>query len=339
MVLARPRAAARAAKPVLAAGAVLWQPGPQGPRIALIHRPRYDDWSLPKGKVDPGEHVLLTATREVLEETGQRVVLGRRLPSISYFVAGGTKRVRYWAGRALPQRGEGEGFRPNDEVDELAWLSPQEALDRMSRPLDALVLQSFLRAPVDTVPIVLLRHGTAQPRAATYSDDLIRPLAAQGHAQAETMAGLLPSYGRMRIVSSPAVRCVDTVRPFARKQQMIMDVEPVLSEPALAAAPGAAASWIRALIAKGEPSLVCSHREVLDAMMAAMLDDLGTRPYPREAPSMNGRAWSRQRVNRLLGADRSGGRLKPGRAWVLHVAARREPGEPPWLVAIDRLKP
>jgi 8-oxo-dGTP diphosphatase len=324
-------------KPVHAAGAVLWRPGPAGPEVALIHRPRYDDWSLPKGKVDPGEHTIRTAVREVFEETGHRVVLGRRLPSISYRIVGGTKRVRYWAGRALPENEEQGAFQPNHEVDQLAWLRPQQALDRLTRPLDATVLASFMRAPVDTVPIVLLRHGTAEKRAPEYSDDLIRPLAAVGHWQAEILSTLLPCFGPLRIITSPAVRCVDTVRPFARKQQTIIDTEPALAEPAHAAEPDAAGSWLRALIAEGTPAVVCSHRQVLDAMLAAVLDEVAE---DQDAPqSMNGRAWSKQQVNRLLGDDRSGGRLKPGRAWILHVTSARGSRGVPRLVAIDRLKP
>lgn len=336
LISSRPATTAEG-KPVLAAGAVLWRPGPDGPEIALIHRPRYDDWSLPKGKVDHGEHVLLTAVREVFEETGEQALLGRRLPSISYRVLGGSKRVRYWAGRALPEDDGGGGFQPNHEVDQVVWLSPREALDTLTRPLDATVLTSFLRAPMDTVPIVLQRHGLAEPRDANYADDLIRPLAAQGHLQAEKLAGLLPCYGHMRIVSSPAVRCVDTMRPFARKQQTVMEIEPALSEPAFAATPEAGVSWFHALIAEGRPSVVCSHREVLDALLATVLDQVGGNRS--EAPSMNGRAWSKREIDRLLGSDRSGGRLKPGRAWVLHFAVGRVHGEPPRVVAVDRLKP
>jgi 8-oxo-dGTP diphosphatase len=331
------RPAATAGKPVHAAGAVLWRPATAGLEVALIHRPRYDDWSLPKGKVDQGEHVLHTAVREVFEETGRRVVLGRRLPSISYQVIGGTKRVRYWAGRALPEADEAGAFQPNHEVDQVAWMSPQEALGWLTRPLDATVLASFMRVRADTVPIVLLRHGTAEKRAPHYSDDLIRPLAAVGHWQAETLATLLPCYGPSRIISSPAVRCVDTVRPFSRKQQTIIDIDPTLSEAAHAADPAAAPAWLRALIADGSPALVCSHRQVLDDMLASLLDETAAeQAAPR---SMNGRAWSKRQVNRLLGADRSGGRLKPGRAWILHVAPADDPEDTPRLVAVDRLKP
>lgn len=340
MALNRPRAAAAPDRPVQAAGAVLWRPGPRGPEIALIHRPRYDDWSLPKGKVDPGEHVMHTAVREVFEETAQLVVLGPRLLTICYGLAGGgAKRVRFWAGRALSRREGSAEFRPNKEVDQLRWLSAREAFGRLDAPLEALVLRSFLRAPMDTVPIVLLRHGTAEKRAAKYSDDLIRPLAAQGHAQAEALAGLLPHYGPLRVVSSPAVRCVDTARPFALKMKTIIDIEPTLSEPAHAAAPDAVRCWIRTLIAEGRPSVVCAHREVLDGMMAAVLEDVGPRPRSGEAPMLNGGEWSSPRADRLLGAKGTGARLRPGRAWILHVAPRAGADGGPKLVAIDRLKP
>ncbi|HZP52460.1 NUDIX domain-containing protein [Actinocrinis sp.] len=337
MALTYSRPAVTSGKPVHAAGAVLWRQGPAGLEVALIHRPRYDDWSLPKGKVDHGEHTVLTAVREVFEETGRRVVLGRRLPSISYRVLGGTKRVRYWAGRALPESDEDAAFQPNHEVDQIDWLRPQAALDRLTRPLDATVLASFMRARVDTVPIVLLRHGTAEKRGPEYPDDQIRPLAAVGHWQSEILSSVLPCFGALQVITSPAVRCVDTVRPFARKQQTIINTEATLSEEAHAADHEAAASWLRALITKGEPALVCSHREVLDSMLASVLDEAAEeQAAPR---SMNGRAWSKRQVDRLLGADRSGGRLKPGRGWILHVTPGAGEAEAPRLVAVDRLKP
>lgn len=399
MALTRSHSAADG-RPVEAAGAVLWRPGLDGPELALIHRPRYDDWSFPKGKQEPGEHIQLTAVREVFEETGQHVVLGRRLPAISYQLAtGATKRVRYWAGQAQPEGEPSSRFEPNHEVDRLAWLTPEEALGRLTRRLDAMVLNAFLTAPVDTVPIVLLMHGTPERRSKKYPDDRIRPLAAQGQAQAAAMAELLACFGRPGIVSSPAVRCVDTVRPFAGRQRTIIDVDPALSEAAHKAAPRAAASWIRALVAAGEPTVVCSDRDVLDALLAAVLAQAGlAQPLPirdalkqvaskqasprgavprpqingsrgingsrstgskgtgsksagsknaargaaagvPDAPMVNGRPWSRREHERLLGADHGGGKLAPGRAWVLHFTPRLGPRRLPRLVAIDRLRP
>ena len=98
------------------------RPGPDGPEILLVHRPRYDDWSFPKGKLDLGEHVLVAAVREVREETGYTVALRHPLPSQDYMADGRPKHVRYWAGDVV----SGE-FVANDEVDEIAWVSVAQA--------------------------------------------------------------------------------------------------------------------------------------------------------------------------------------------------------------------
>src|SRR3954470_1380615 len=95
------------AKDVLAAGAVVFRPGK---RVLLVHRPRYDDWSFPKGKLDPGEHVTSAAVREVAEETGLRVRLGPPLPGQRYPAAGGrVKGVSDWGGRGGGSH-EGRGY-------------------------------------------------------------------------------------------------------------------------------------------------------------------------------------------------------------------------------------
>jgi 8-oxo-dGTP diphosphatase len=128
---------------IRAAGVLLWRQAPGGEReIALVHRPRYGDWSFPKGKLDPGEGWEEAALRETSEETGLAVRLGRRLPSTHYLSRGRPKEVRYWA--AAPAGG---AFRPNAEVDELAWLAPAEALARLSYPHDRELLTAFLRGP------------------------------------------------------------------------------------------------------------------------------------------------------------------------------------------------
>jgi 8-oxo-dGTP pyrophosphatase MutT (NUDIX family) len=129
---------------IRAGGAVLWRPAPGGGlEVAVIHRPRYDDWTLPKGKVRPGEDEMQAALREVTEETGQRARPGPGLGEVRYRQVRKSveedKVVRYWGMRAL-----GGAFTPNDEVDELRWLDPGAVLPLLTYDRDREVLQRFL---------------------------------------------------------------------------------------------------------------------------------------------------------------------------------------------------
>jgi 8-oxo-dGTP diphosphatase len=132
---------------VLAAGAVLWLPGelrkdgsgPRRPRIALIHRPKYDDWSLPKGKLCAGEAPWEAALREVEEETGLVCRLVVPLPTQHYLAQGRPKEVRYWG--AVPLRGE---FRPNREVDRMKWLKPEKARAKLTHDRDRTLIDALL---------------------------------------------------------------------------------------------------------------------------------------------------------------------------------------------------
>ncbi len=132
---------------VLAAGAVLWLPGEprkdgsglRKPRIALIHRPKYDDWSLPKGKLLAGETPWQAALREVEEETGLVCRLVAPLPAQHYLAQGRPKEVRYWA--AVPVRGE---FRPNREVDRMKWLKPAKARAKLTHDRDRVLIDALL---------------------------------------------------------------------------------------------------------------------------------------------------------------------------------------------------
>jgi 8-oxo-dGTP diphosphatase len=130
--------------PILAAGAVLWRRSPVdgGLEVALIHRPRYDDWSLPKGKLKHGESPEAAALREVKEETGQDCVLGPRLPSSYYVVTGRPKHVRYWAAEAA---GPFASFIPNHEVDRMIWLPVTAARHRLTHERDRPLIDAFVR--------------------------------------------------------------------------------------------------------------------------------------------------------------------------------------------------
>ncbi len=314
---------------IKASGALLWRDGADGTEIALIHRDRYDDWSFPKGKAEPGEHALVTALREVEEETGHRVVLGRRLPNTEYEVLGRPKRVRYWAGQSHAD----VAFVENDEVDGFAWLDPEAAAARLSNAMDRAVLEAFLAGPAHTFPVILQRHGKAEHRGPLYRDDLTRPLAPAGQQQAVTLAELLAGYGRLRVVSSPAVRCVSTVRPYADFRALELTTDPVLTEQAYVHAPRAVVGWLRDLVGRREGTVVCTHGPLLDELIAAVLysPDLGGSARLDEGPTLNGKPWEPATADQWANES-----IAPGCAWVLHFA---QDADRPGLVAVDKLKP
>lgn len=286
-----------------AAGMVLWRPSDGGTEVALVHRPRYDDWSFPKGKLTRGEHPLLAAVREVAEETGRQATLGRPLPTARYKDRNGRpKRVDYWAGR--PAGGGEDSFRPSDEVDAVDWLPVRTARGRLSYPHDALILDDFAAGPAGTEPLMLLRHASAGAKESWPGDDLDRPLDARGAAASDELALLLSCYGTARVITSAAERCVATVRPYAAMTGAKLEIEPALAvgHPDAKRDPDdvlrAAAGLVTRVFADGLPAIVCAHRENLEPLLAAACAALGADP-PLGRP------------------------LSKGGFWVLHVADRR----------------
>jgi 8-oxo-dGTP diphosphatase len=290
---------------VRAAGAVLWRPGPE---VALVHRPRYDDWSFPKGKALPGEHVLLTAVREVAEETGILVELGRRLPASHYQASGKPKRVDYWAAR--PAAGPQPGFKPGDETDRLDWLPVADARGRLSYDRDVRLLDDFTAGPADTVPLILLRHARARGkkawRAAGNADDRPRPLDPAGQAQADALTELLRCFAARQVISAPAERCVATVRSFAALAGSPIRIEPVFAiagtgEPA--PPPDNVRQCVGSVVDSGLPAVVCAHRENLPVMLEAACARLGA-PVPAGPPLEAGAFWVLQAgAGRLVSAE------------------------------------
>jgi 8-oxo-dGTP diphosphatase len=256
---------------VLAAGAVVFRPGKQ---VLLIHRPRYDDWSFPKGKLDPGEHVAAAAVREVAEETGLRVRLGPPLSRQRYLMDSGVRKVvSYWAGRAVGDP-DVSGYAPNSEIDAVEWVPYDKALARLTHPHDRDTLLEAHRVRRRTYPLIVLRHSEARSRKTWRKDDRLRPLLSAGRAQADRLVPVLAAYDARRVVTSSSTRCVDTVVPYSKASRRPIELEDALSEED--ATQKSVSRIVDALVAAGEGAVLCTHRPVLPKVFTALgLEDPG----------------------------------------------------------------
>lgn len=279
----------RAPKAGDAAGAVLWRRCPTDSRtveIALVHRPRYDDWSLPKGKIDRGETPAVTAVREIAEETGLNCRLGRHLRTVDYPIPGHAERkqVDYWAAEVtlgdLAAESVDVDFVPNDEVDVLRWLRPEQAVELLTYPLDHGVVQEFGRLPAQTTTLLLVRHAKAGTREGYRGDDRLRPLDRTGLAQAHALVPTLRAFGVTGVHSADRVRCVETVRPLADALGVELVVEPSLSEQAYPLDPDAAVERIRKIAAHSGVRAVCSQGKVIPGLLDTLAESDGLRLPP-----------------------------------------------------------
>lgn len=251
---------------VWAGGGVVWRPDADGqPEIALIHRPRYDDWTLPKGKTESGETVFASAVREIAEETGYAVLLGRHLRHVTYAI-NGTKRkhVRYWSARVT-----GGEFTPNREVDQLVWVSPSAAKTKLTYTLDRLVVDEFLTLPADLHTLMLVRHAKAGRRSRYSGPDDQRPLERVGRAQAQALAALLPLFGARRLHAADRTRCVQTLEPLAKALgDKKIRIEESLTEEAYLRDPEAAQRRMVDLAARHDAvHVVCSQGKAIAPLM------------------------------------------------------------------------
>ncbi len=250
-----------APKDVLAAGVVVFRPGRQ---VLLVHRPRYDDWSFPKGKLDPGEHPTAAAVREVAEETGLHVRLGPPLASQRYANGGGRmKTVFYWTGRAIGDD-DVSRYAVNAEIDQVAWVDRDEAFERLTYPHDRDTLREATGVRRKTRALVVLRHGNARSRKAWRHDDRLRPLVHAGTAQAQALVPVLAAYDVTRVVSSSSIRCAETLRPYVDTTGWKLELEDGLTEEGATAE--SVLRVVDGLLHGDEGAVLCSHRPVLPSV-------------------------------------------------------------------------
>jgi 8-oxo-dGTP pyrophosphatase MutT (NUDIX family) len=296
-----------ASKIVHAAGGVLWRPGHResAPEVAVIHRPRYDDWSLPKGKVDPGETEPVTAVREVLEETGHHVHLGRRITTVSYPIEQRTKKVQYWSARSV-----GGSFAPNNEVDDLVWLPVSAALKKVSYAYDRKVLRRWAKQRPDTQSVLIVRHGTAGSKSRFSGDDKIRPLDKKGRAQAEALVAQLSTFGPTDVHAADRLRCHQTVQPLAEELGVIISNEPTLTEEAYADNPKRGRRRALQIAESQRTPVICTQGKVIPDLIAWWCDRDGVRPD--KSRNRKGSTWVLSLVDgHLIAADHIGSALPP----------------------------
>jgi 8-oxo-dGTP diphosphatase len=251
---------------IRAAGVVMLRRESDVTEVLIVHRPLRSDWSLPKGKVDPGEHIIEAAIRECDEETGFTPVLGAPLPSQSYSVMSRPKVVNYWAATV----GVEDGFAPDDEIDEIRWVPAEHAAEHLTYPADAQLVALAVSRP-DTVPLIILRHTQAMKRSVfDGNNDQERPLSGRGRSQSKELVPLLDAFGVSAVHASTARRCSDTVRRLAKQLDIKVVGEPTLTEESHRDHPGRAARRIRELAVMPESLVVCSHRPVLPTMLDAV---------------------------------------------------------------------
>lgn len=297
-----------------AAGALVWRERKGRLQVQLIHRPRYRDWSWPKGKLDTGETLRECAVREVAEETGHEIVLGVPLPMQRYRTPEGRfKRVHYWAARrartddaaAVRARPPVPGIDP-DEIDDVVWLDVDKARERLTRPTDREPLDALVtaheRGRLDTHALVVARHARARKRSAWAGGEDDRPLTPAGYLQAATLVPILSAYGARRIVSSSWLRCTDTLAPYARATGLSSGLSFDLTELAHTDDPSDAHDVVDDLLSAAVPAVLCTHRPVLPTVLEALA------------------ARARRKVRDSL--PRADPYLRPGELLVAHVTQR-----------------
>ncbi|KAE8765712.1 NUDIX hydrolase [Georgenia thermotolerans] len=324
-----PRAATAARTIVQAAGAIVWRVRKRKLEVLVVHRPRYDDWSWPKGKVEDGESLVACAVREVAEETGVHVALGQPLPLVTYRNGDGRKKLaHYWAAQEVGDGAQSVLGRdavapaPASEIDEARWVEVRQAADLLTyrhdlEPLGALVDQ-WHDERLRTWTMAVVRHARARKRSAWKGGEATRPLTPAGSLQSERLVPMLAAYGVEDVMTSPWERCAATVRPYLEATGIGAELRPELTEDAHARNPRPVRALIQGELTRRDvPVALCTHRPVLPTVVEEIARRTPHR-IMRQVPESD--PW-----------------LKTAEILVVHLAQR--PGRRAAVVALEKHRP
>jgi 8-oxo-dGTP diphosphatase len=251
-------------KIILAAGALVWRKSKEKKiEIAVIHRPKYNDWTIPKGKVELNESSIACAYREVIEETSLETEFGMYLGEVKYQSLDGPKQVSFWSAQVVKEN----TFTPNSEVDEIKWVEAAKAAKFLSLDSDREILSKFNKLKYESKPLVLLRHAKALSRDEWQGDDDDRPLDSLGQMQAKRLLSIYQAFNLEQIHTSDAIRCYDTVEPMAKALGLRLEVSNNLSESAFKKDKEDAFDYARDLIKSDKRALLCSHNPILPKVL------------------------------------------------------------------------
>jgi len=286
---------------ISAAGAVVWRKHKDNfTEVAIIHRPKYDDWSFPKGKIEVGESLIACAHREVLEETNLQTEFGPHLGQVEYFTPDGLKKVTYWSAKVIAEK----PFRANTEVDQLKWIPITKVIEVLTNETDKEIFDKFVKVKFNSKPFILLRHAKAITRDEWQGEDDDRPLSSSGQNQAMRLLSTYQVFNIDQIHSSDAVRCYDTVKSMAKGLDIKLEVSSKLSESTYKKDKEKAFDYVRELIKEDKSILICSHNPILPKMLNKL-----TKKSEIEADE---------------------DKLSPADGWVIHRSGKE-------IIQIDRL--
>lgn len=278
---------------IYAAGVVPWRESKSGIEVLLVHREYYNDWGFPKGKQDPGELLPETAVRELKEEAGISVKLGRKLDIIRYQVGDEDKEVHFWASKVKDKAAKKQKFQANAEIAKCEWVSAEKALELLTyehdRNLLNLCLSLHKDKELETRAVIVLRHAKATLRSDWKGEEAKRPLLPDGELQAKRLINLIAAYGPKELVTSPWKRCHDTIAPYAKKAKRTLVERGQLTELSSKKRPLSTKKVVASLLGESSSGLICTHRPALPNVLQplAQAADPDLKKHIMEATALN----------------------------------------------------